>query len=72
MPALVAWRIINDDGNALARTCLTGFLAAPFAAALTAENPDPRRLIFLAPFAAPIATYGLDRLLRGARTRALF
>jgi 4-amino-4-deoxy-L-arabinose transferase-like glycosyltransferase len=67
-----AWRIINDDVNPLARTCLAGFLAAPFAAALTAENPDPRRLIFLAPFAAPIATYGLDRLLHEVRTRALF
>jgi len=53
-PLLVigVWRLIMRETGAFARLTLTGFLAAPFAAALTAEAPTARRTIYLTPLAA--------------------
>jgi hypothetical protein len=42
---------------------LLGFLAAPAAAALLAEQPIPRRILFITPFAALVAAYGVKRLI---------
>jgi hypothetical protein len=42
---------------------LLGFLAAPAAAALLAEQPIPRRILFLPPFAAIVSVYGVKNVM---------
>ena len=77
LPAGV-YRILITESAPLARLALAGFLAAPFAASLTAERPTPERILFIATFAAIISTYGVRQLLSkrdtgahaGARTAA--
>jgi hypothetical protein len=57
------YRMLTDESTPLARLSLAGFLAAPFAASLTAEPPTPARLLFITPFAAIVSTYGVQHLL---------
>jgi hypothetical protein len=57
------WRILADESAPLARLSLAGFLVAPFAASLTAERPTPARVLFIAPFAALVSTYGVQHLI---------
>jgi len=57
------YQIMSCEDTVFARVALGGFLAAPFAASLTAEAPTPRRILFLTPFAAVVATYGVKWLL---------
>jgi 4-amino-4-deoxy-L-arabinose transferase-like glycosyltransferase len=57
------YRIVTDESTPLARLSLGGFLAAPFAASLTAEPPTPRGILFITPFAAIVAVYGVQHLL---------
>jgi hypothetical protein len=57
------YRILTDESTPLARLSLAGFLAAPFAASLTAEPPTPGRILFITPFAAMVSTYGVQHLL---------
>ncbi len=57
-------QILGDETTSLARLSAAGFLAAPFAASLTAERPTPGRILFITPFAAIISVYGVQRLLR--------
>jgi hypothetical protein len=40
-----------------------GFLVSPFAAALTAEAPAPRRILFITPFVTALSIYGARFLL---------
>jgi hypothetical protein len=46
----------------VARVLLLGFCAAPVAAALLAEQPIPRRILFITPFAAIVSVYGVQRV----------
>jgi len=62
------YHVLSDESSAIARCALLGFLAAPFAGALTAEPPQPGRIVFIMPFAALLSTYGVARLI-AARTR---
>ena len=57
------YQIATDETSVLARLAVGGFFIAPFAAALTAENPIPRRILFITPFAVLVATAGMRRLL---------
>jgi hypothetical protein len=57
------YQIVADETTPMARLSLAGFLAAPFAAALTAQPPTPARMLFVTPFAAIVSAYGLKRLL---------
>jgi len=57
------FQIVSDETTPLARLSMAGFLAAPFAASLTAEAPTPGRILFITPFAAIVSAYGLKRLL---------
>jgi hypothetical protein len=59
---------ITNSKTSLAWLVLSGFVVAPFAAALTAAAPIPRRTMFLTPFAALVSVYGLQRLLTWGRT----
>jgi hypothetical protein len=52
-----------DKSLPAARLVLAGFLTAPAAAALTAEQPIPRRILFLTPFAAIVSAYGMQKIL---------
>lgn len=56
------YRILSIESRPLARLVLAGFIAAPFAASLTAQPPTPRRILFVAPFAAMVAAYGIQQL----------
>jgi hypothetical protein len=56
------YHIVADETTPLARLSLAGFLAAPFAASLTAQPPVPARMLLVAPFAAMVAAYGVKRL----------
>jgi hypothetical protein len=56
------FQILSEEKTLLARLSIAGFLAAPFAASLTAEAPTERRILFITPFAAMVAAYGLKRL----------
>lgn len=49
-------------GTPIARVLLLGFCAAPAAAALLAEQPIPRRILFLTPFAAIVSVYGVQKV----------
>jgi hypothetical protein len=51
-----------DRATPAALVVLLGFLAAPAAAALLAEQPIPRRIFFITPFAAIVSAYALQRL----------
>jgi hypothetical protein len=53
------YRIVTCETTILARLLLLGFLTAPFAAALTAVSPTPRRAIVMTPFAIMISVYGV-------------
>jgi hypothetical protein len=55
------------DRRLIARVSLAGFLAAPFAASLTAEPPAPGRILYITPFAAVVSIYGLRCLLSWVR-----
>jgi hypothetical protein len=57
------YQIVAEEATPLARLSLAGFLAAPFAASLTAEAPTPARILFITPFAAIVSAYGVKRLL---------
>ena len=61
------YQILTGETTPLARLSLAGFLAAPFAASLTAERPTPGRLLFITPFAAIVSVYGIQRLLSSWR-----
>ena len=61
------YQILADETTPLARLSLAGFLAAPFAASLTAERPTPGRILFITPFAAIVSVYGVRRLLASWR-----
>ena len=56
------FQIVSDETTPLARLSLAGFLAAPFAASLTAQAPTDGRILFITPFAAMVSAYGLKRL----------
>ena len=60
-------QIVLDETTPLARLSMAGFVAAPFAASLTAEAPTPARILFITPFAAIVSAYGLKRLLSWRR-----
>lgn len=62
LPAGV-FQIVSHETTLLARLSMAGFFAAPFAASLTAQPPTPRRILFLTPFAALVAAYGVKWLL---------
>jgi hypothetical protein len=55
-----------DETTIPARVVLGGFLLAPFAAALTAEDVTPARILFLIPCAAMASVYGARALWAGA------
>lgn len=57
------YQIVSDESTPLARLSLVGFLAAPFAASLTAQAPIPGRILFITPFVAIVSAYGVKRLL---------
>ena len=57
------YQIVSGETTPLARLSLVGFLAAPFAASLTAQPPIPGRILFITPFAAIVAAYGVKRML---------
>jgi hypothetical protein len=67
------FQIAANETTPLARLSMAGFLAAPFAASLTAQAPIPGRILFLIPFAAIVSTYGVKWLLswRAERTGAV-
>jgi len=62
------YRMVTHESTPLARLTIGGFLVAPFAASLTAEPPAPRGILFITPFAAIVAAYGVQHLL-SLRTR---
>lgn len=53
------WRLLTSETTVFARLSLLGFVAAPFAASLSAEAPTPGRILFLVPFATLVSMYGL-------------
>jgi hypothetical protein len=57
------YHIVTSETVPLAWLSLAGFLAAPFAAALTAEPPTAGRITFITPFAAIVSVYGARRLM---------
>ena len=59
---LGAYRILTYESTPLSRLSLLGFLTAPIVGSLTAELPVPGRILFITPFAAMIATYGVQHL----------
>ncbi len=59
--------IVLDETAPLARLSIAGFVAAPFAASLTAQTPTPGRILFITPFAAIVSAYGTKRLLSWQR-----
>src|SRR5262249_26709569 len=61
------YEILIDQTTPMAWLTLAGFLAAPFAASLTAELPIPGRIVFITPFAALVSAYGIRRLLSSWR-----
>jgi len=63
-------QILTREPTLLARLSLAGFLAAPFAAALTAEPPTARRIVFIIPFAAVVSVFGLRWLISRWRITA--
>lgn len=69
------YRMASQPCTPAAWLCASGFAVAPLAAALTAQKPDPGRLIMAAPFAALVATHGIAQLLesrgRAARTAGI-
>lgn len=56
------FHIVSDEKTLVARLAVAGFLAAPFAASLTAEPPTEGRILFITPFAAIVSAYGVKRL----------
>jgi hypothetical protein len=61
------FQIVSGETTVLARLSLAGFLAAPFAAALTAQAPTPGRMLFVTPYAAIVSAYGVKRMLSWRR-----
>src|SRR5438552_4979613 len=61
------YEILTSETTPAARLMLAGFLAAPFAASLTAQAPTPGRMLFVTPFAAVLSAYGARRLLSARR-----
>jgi hypothetical protein len=62
-------RIVTRDVPLTAPLAIAAFLAAPAAAALTAQPPLAARAILMAPAAAVIAAYGVVHLLEFGRLR---
>ena len=62
------YRMLIHESTPMARLSAAGFLAAPFAASLTAERPAPERILFLTTFAAVVSVYGLRQLLSLRKT----
>jgi hypothetical protein len=58
------YQIVAAETSPLPRLTMAGFLAAPFAASLTAEAPLPARALFLTAFAPIVSAYGVKRLWR--------
>ena len=56
-------QMVSHERTLLTRVSIAGFLAAPFAASLTADAPTPARILFITPFAAIVSAYGLKWLL---------
>jgi len=56
------YRILTAESTPFARLALAGFLAAPLAAAVTAEPPVPARILFITAFAAIVSAYGVRHL----------
>jgi hypothetical protein len=61
------YHIADSERMTMARLALAGFFVAPLAASLTALAPTPGRIVFITPFAAMVATFGLQRLLSMGR-----
>jgi hypothetical protein len=57
------YHVVDGEMTPVARLVLGGFLAAPFVASLSAAAPVPSRILWMTPFAAILAAYGLQRLL---------
>jgi hypothetical protein len=57
-----------DEATPVGRVVLAGFLAAPITAALTADPPIPRRILYLTPFAPVVSAYGVQLLASWLRT----
>ena len=56
------YHVVDGQTTPVARLAVGGFLAAPFAASLSAAPPVPGRILCMTPFAAILAAYGLQRL----------
>jgi anti-sigma-K factor RskA len=56
------YRIVNQSPTPAGWLSVAGFLLAPLPSALTAQPPEPRRLLLMAPFAAVIAAEGVAQL----------
>jgi hypothetical protein len=62
------YQILTAETTLLGRLSMAGFLAAPFAAALTADVPTPGRALLVTPFAAVVSAYGVAWLRRWRQT----
>ena len=60
-------QILSQAKTPVAYLSMAGFLAAPFAASLTAEAPTPGRILFITPFAAMVSAYGIQCLMSWRR-----
>jgi hypothetical protein len=56
------YRIVRRSPTPTGWLSIAGFLLAPLPSALTAQPPEPRRLLLMAPFAAVIAAEGVLQL----------
>jgi 4-amino-4-deoxy-L-arabinose transferase-like glycosyltransferase len=56
-------QIVSNETTPASRLAMFAFFAAPFAASLTADAPTPSRILFITPFAAIVAAYGVKRVL---------
>jgi len=56
------YRIVNRSPTPTGWLSVAGLLLAPLPLALTAQPPEPRRLLLMAPFAAVIAAEGVVQL----------
>ena len=57
---------VIDYPSVVARVALGGCLAAPMAAAMTAQSPSPPRIVFITPFASLLAMYGVQQMIEWA------
>jgi hypothetical protein len=65
------WRIARGHGQPISLVIAGGFLTAPIAAVLSGEL-ETNRVLYVLPFGALLATYGIEPLLtQGSRVRTL-